>query len=120
MQDVKPGICFRGKPFVRPDGSVDPTRPKSAVLRREAFPDNIDVYWQTKGYFDGATCMAWARNYRRQVKRGEKLHQMDNLGGQADPDFRAFMKDETDTLIHFTPPGCTDLGAACDAGLIYE
>ena len=37
-QDVKPGICFRGKPFVREDGTVDPKRPKSAVLQREKFP----------------------------------------------------------------------------------
>ena len=77
----------------------------------------VNVYWQPKGYFDTATCQAYAKDFKKQAKRGQKLHQLDNLGGQSCPEFRAYMKDEADTLLHFTPPDCTDLAAAVDAGL---
>lgn len=102
---------------MRPDGTVDPTRPKSTRLQKEKFPKSVDVYWQPKGYFDSATCMAYARRYQKQAQRGEKLHQLDNLGGQSDPEFRKFMKTKANTLLLFTVPGCTDVGAAVDAGL---
>lgn len=116
-QDVKPGICFRGKPKKLGDGTVDPKLPQSSILQKEKFPRGVNVYWQPKGYFDTATCAAYAKDYKRQAKRGEKLHQMDNLGGQSCPAFRKYMREEADTLIHFTPPDCTDLAAAVDAGL---
>ena len=117
-QDVKPCVCFRGKPFVNKNGTVNPKKPKSTVLQRESFPNSINVYWQQNGYFDGATCLAYAKDFKRQAKWGPKLHQLDNLGGQSDPEFRQIMKEEADTLLAFTPPNCTDLAAACDAGLI--
>ena len=99
---------------------VNPKVPQSARLQKEKFPPSINVYWQRKGYFDTDTCFAYAKDYKSQAKRGEKLHQMDNLSGQAAPEFRKFLREETGTLIAFTPPGCTDLAAACDAGLIKD
>ena len=99
---------------------MNPKIPKSSVLRKEKFPDTLNIYWQPKGYFDVATCLAYANDYKAQVKRGEKLHQMDNLEGQSNPKFREILRNEAETLIAFTEPNCTDLGAACDAGLIKD
>ena len=115
-ENIKPGICFRAVPHTA-NGEVNPKLPKSKRLKNENYAPSVNVYFQKNAYFDTHTCLAYAKDFKRETKSAEKLHQMDNLKGQSCPEFRKFMKEEANTLLLYTPPGCTDLCAAVDAGL---
>ena len=122
-QSVRPGICFRAQPKKvkqRDDGTweVDPTRPESKALadERKKMPDDIDVFYQPKAWFDTETCIAYARSFRKQTGSAEKLVGLDNLSSHVTPRFKKYMKTQANTLLLFTPDDCTDLCAVTDAG----
>jgi len=117
-QRVKPGICFRAKPAEKASGSVDPSRPQHANLKKDLqqMPKGIDVYFQPKAWFDTATSLQFAKNFRGQVRPAnqEKLLGLDNLNSQCAPDFIDSMRKAKVQLI-YTPADCTDLCAVTDA-----
>ena len=124
-QPVRPGICFRAKPKTTklPDGSVrvDPSKAHSKALNKERskMPKDIDVFYQKKAWFDTETCMAYAKGFRKQTGASEKLLGLDNLTSHCTPRFKAYMKQHANTLLLFSPDGCTDLCAVVDAGKLY-
>lgn len=117
-QRVKPGICFRAKPAIRADGSADPSRPQHANLKKDLrqMPKGIDVYFQPKAWFDTATSLQFAKNFRNQARPAnqEKLLGLDNLNSQCAPEFIDTMRKAKVQLI-YTPADCTDLCAVTDA-----
>lgn len=76
------------------------------------------MYYQKKAWFDRRTCMAWARDFRRDCGHvREKLLGLDNLDGQTYPQFRKYLRGSANVLLIYTPADCTDLCAVTDKGL---
>ena len=116
-QRVNPGIAFRAAPAKLPDGGVDPSRPQHSRLKTEAkkLPAGVDVYYQKKAWFDTATSLQFAKNFKHQVRpfTDEKLLGLDNLNSQCAPVFIEQMRKSNVQLI-YTPEDCTDLCAVTD------
>lgn len=117
-QRVKPGICFRATPAKKANGDVNPSRPQHANLKKDLkkMPKSIDVYFQPKAWFDTATSLQFARNFKNQARPSneEKLLGLDNLNSQCSPDFIHSMR-KSSVQLCYTPADCTDLCAVTDA-----
>ena len=118
-QRVRSGVCFRAKPAVKADGSVDPSRSQHANLEtdlRQVPTDKVDMNFQPKAWFDTATSLQFTNNFRSQCRSAnqEKLLGLDNLNSQCAPQFIHTMRKVKVQLI-YTPADCTDLCAVTNA-----
>ncbi len=100
---------------------VDPRVPKMPAARcefdelRARFP-NILLYAQSKAYFDTRTFAAFWDDFLNKLPRVPHIVVMDN----AEPHFSSHVKRasmQRNVQLVSTPPNCTDLCAATDAGL---
>ncbi len=67
--------------------------------------------------FDLETLLAFMAEFKKKTGMSEKLGGLDNLSSHCHPDFRKYAKEETNSLLIYTPEDCTDLCAVTDAGL---
>ena len=81
-------------------------------------PMDVTVHYQQKAWFDSHTSMMYAKNFASQIGTAEeKLLWCDNLGSQTNPRFKKFIRENTNSLLIYTPEGCTDVCAVTDHNL---
>jgi len=119
-QRIKQIIVFRGTPQPLVSNFSNNFRAKLQRLEneRKKMPKSIGVMWQKCAWFDTSMCLSYAKFFKEQISDNyENLVGIDNLSAQCSPMFKTKMREECNSLLLYTPEGCTDVCAVTDFGL---
>jgi hypothetical protein len=109
----KPEVCFRGKGV------------RISARERAAWHPHVRVRFQSKAWYDDATCLQWAKERVKECTEEarsqgrESVIITDNLHGQTTQEFRETLWDLAKCKVHLLPGGVTDLLQLIDAGFGY-
>ena len=102
-QIVPPMIIFRG------------TGKRISRNEKNRWDSRVNVSFQRNAWMDKRGMQEWIKLFRKKTKNtGEKILGLDNLDAHQDENVKTYAKDKCETILGFTPGGCTDVISPTD------